>query len=48
MLRRMSAEPLLSENPAPHPFSIPNYRYLWFSRLASMVALYALLLILGW
>jgi MFS family permease len=44
----MSAEPLLSENPAPHPFSIPNYRYLWFSRLASMVALYALLLILGW
>jgi MFS family permease len=32
----------------PHPFSIANYRYLWFSRLTAMVALYALLLILGW
>ena len=38
----------MSESIAPHPFTIPNYRYLWFSRLASMVALYALLLILGW
>ncbi len=38
----------MTENPAPHPFSIPNYRYLWFSRLSSMVALYALLLIVGW
>lgn len=33
---------------APHPFTIPNYRYLWFSRLASMFALYAMMLILGW
>jgi MFS family permease len=38
----------MTENLAPHPLSIPNYRYLWFSRLASMFALYALLLILGW
>lgn len=33
---------------APHPFTIANYRYLWFSRLASMFALYAMMLILGW
>lgn len=33
---------------APHPFTIPNYRYLWFSRLTSMFALYAMMLILGW
>lgn len=33
---------------APHPFTIPNYRYLWFSRLAAMFALYAMMLILGW
>lgn len=33
---------------APHPFSIPNFRYLWFARLASMFALYAMMLILGW
>lgn len=38
----------MTDSLAPHPFSIPNYRYLWFSRLASMFALYALLLILGW
>ncbi|MCB1688903.1 MAG: MFS transporter [Halioglobus sp.] len=38
----------MTDSTAPHPFSIPNYRYLWFSRLSSMVALYALLLILGW
>tara|TARA_R110000823_G_scaffold47903_18_gene122002 strand:+ start:32802 stop:34058 length:1257 start_codon:yes stop_codon:yes gene_type:complete len=38
----------MPENPAPHPFTIANYRYLWFSRLTSMIALYALLLILGW
>jgi MFS family permease len=38
----------LTETFAPHPFSIPNYRFLWFSRLTSMIALYALLLILGW
>lgn len=33
---------------APHPFTIANYRYLWFARLASMFALYAMMLILGW
>jgi MFS family permease len=38
----------MTDPPAPHPFSIPNFRYLWFARLVSMVALYALLLILGW
>lgn len=38
----------MTADPAPHPFTIPNYRYLWFSRLTSMVAMYALLLILGW
>ncbi|CAA0094309.1 Enterobactin exporter EntS [Halioglobus japonicus] len=38
----------MTEILAPHPFTIPNYRYLWLSRLSSMVALYALLLILGW
>lgn len=35
-------------NPAPHPFSIANFRYLWFARLVSMFALYAMMLILGW
>lgn len=38
----------MTETHSPHPFTIPNYRYLWLSRLSSMVALYALLLILGW
>ena len=33
---------------APHPFAFVNYRYLWFSRLSSMFALYAMMLILGW
>ncbi len=33
---------------APHPFSIPNFRYLWFSRFASMLAQYAMMLIVGW
>ncbi|WP_430429616.1 MFS transporter [Parasphingorhabdus sp.] len=33
---------------APHPFTIANYRYLWFARLSSMFALYAMMLILGW
>ncbi len=32
----------------PHPFTIANFRYLWFSRLSSMFALYAMMLILGW
>ena len=35
-------------DPAPHPFRIANYRYLWLSRLFAMVALYAMMLILGW
>lgn len=35
-------------SPAPHPFAIANFRYLWFSRLTSMFALYAMMLILGW
>lgn len=38
----------MTGNFAPRPFSIPNFRYLWFARLMSMVALYALLLIMGW
>jgi len=33
---------------APHPFRIANFRYLWFARLMSMFALYAMMLILGW
>ncbi len=33
---------------APHPFAIANYRHLWVSRLSSMFALYAMMLILGW
>lgn len=33
---------------APHPFTFPNYRYLWFSRLAAMLAMYAMMLIFGW
>ena len=41
-----SSYPVIST--APHPFTIANYRYLWFSRLASMFALYAMMLILGW
>ncbi len=32
----------------PHPFTIANFRYLWFSRLSAMFALYAMMLILGW
>lgn len=38
----------MTDTAAPHPFAIPNYRYLWFARLASMLALYAMMLILGW
>ena len=34
--------------PAPHPFSIPNYRYFWASRLCSTLAGNALVLIVGW
>ena len=33
---------------APHPFSIPNFRYFWVARFASMLSYYALILIVGW
>lgn len=33
---------------APHPFTIANYRYFWSARLGSMLAQYAMLLIIGW
>lgn len=33
---------------APHPFSIANYRAYWLARLASMLALYSMMLIVGW
>lgn len=46
------ADPPASYQPASakpiHPLRIANYRYLWFSRLAAMFALYAMMLILGW
>ncbi len=32
----------------PHPFTIPNFRHLWLSRLGSMLAQNALMLIIGW
>jgi MFS family permease len=32
----------------PHPFTIPNFRHLWLSRLGSMLAQNALMLIVGW
>lgn len=35
-------------NDAPHPFTIANFRYFWAARFASMLAQYALLLIVGW
>ncbi|APG63011.1 MFS transporter [Sphingorhabdus lutea] len=33
---------------SPHPFTIPNFRAYWFARLASMLALYSMMLILNW
>ncbi|MFC4291738.1 MFS transporter [Sphingorhabdus arenilitoris] len=33
---------------APHPLTIANFRYLWFSRFASMLSQYAMMLIIGW
>lgn len=33
---------------APHPFTIANYRAYWLTRLASMLALYCMMLIVGW
>jgi MFS family permease len=35
-------------NPAPHPFTIANYRSYWVVRLTSMLALYSMMLIVGW
>ncbi len=35
-------------NDAPHPFTIANFRYFWAARFASMLAQYALTLIIGW
>lgn len=32
----------------PHPFTIPNYRAYWLTRLSSMLALYCMMLIVGW
>ncbi len=42
------ASSLIVNQSAPHPFSIANFRYLWFARLMSMFALYAMMLIIGW
>ena len=33
---------------APHPFTIPNYRYYWITRLFATLAVNGLLLIVGW
>ena len=33
---------------APHPFTVPNYRAYWLTRLTSMLALYCMMLIVGW
>ncbi len=33
---------------APHPFTFPNFRYLWVSRFSSMLSQYGLMLIIGW
>lgn len=33
---------------APHPFAIANYRAYWVTRLTSMLALYCMMLIVGW
>jgi MFS family permease len=33
---------------APHPFTVPNYRAYWLTRLCSMLALYCMMLIVGW
>jgi MFS family permease len=38
----------MADDTAPHPLRIANFRYLWTARLCSMIALYALMLILGW
>ncbi len=38
----------MTNDNAPHPFAIANYRYFWVSRLTAMLASYALMLILGW
>lgn len=33
---------------APHPFTIANYRAYWLTRLSAMLALYCMMLIVGW
>ncbi len=33
---------------APHPFSIPDFRYYWTARLTAMLAQSAMMLIIGW
>jgi sugar phosphate permease len=38
----------MDSSPAPHPFTIANYRAYWLTRLASMLALYSMMLIVGW
>lgn len=35
-------------NNAAHPFTFPNFRYLWASRFAAMLSLYGMSLIIGW
>lgn len=35
-------------NAAPHPFRIANYRVYWLGRLFSMLAVYAMMLIVAW
>jgi len=38
----------MESSAAPHPFSIANYRAYWLTRLTSMLALYCMMLIVGW
>ncbi|KPP93192.1 MFS transporter [Erythrobacter sp. HL-111] len=38
----------VTENPATHPFRVPNFRAYWVSRLAMTLGGYAMMLIIGW
>ncbi|MFW5634206.1 MAG: MFS transporter, partial [Erythrobacter sp.] len=38
----------MTENPATHPFRVPNFRAYWVSRLAMTLGGYAMMLIIGW
>lgn len=38
----------MESSAAPHPFTIANYRAYWLTRLTSMLALYCMMLIVGW